>query len=203
MQQDRDLGRMDPRKLPLKAQWAAAGMAVASIVVSACGGGDSKPVKTPEVVGTTGAINTPTAEATIRPTEAPTIIPTATAEVKVLTPDELAAEIDKAYAGREFDQNGVADDTRTAAGLKRVLNICASDPTPDTNDVRLAISSCAILGESTKQLHTLIPGDEQFWTLNQLIKPYFVARLNALKKIAPHPIDPSYESDVIRRDFTK
>lgn len=205
MQRDRDLGQPMPRnqrRAGFVATSALSVMAFGATIASACGGGDGKTGKTPEVAGTLGATNTPRAEVTIRPTEIPTaVIPTATAEAKPLTKDELAAEIDKAYAGREFDQNGVATDTRTAAGLKGLLAICA-DPAP--TNVRIAITSCAILGAATKQLNTLT-GDKQFWTLNQLLKTFFDATVDTLEPKLPkdQPLAPGYKTAVIAKNFTK
>lgn len=87
---DRDLRQPMPRN-QRRAGFAATSMlsvmAIGAAVASACGGGSDKSAKTPEVAGS-GATDTPTAQATIRPPETP-IIPTPTAEV--LNPQELVS----------------------------------------------------------------------------------------------------------------
>lgn len=91
MQRDRDLRQPTPRNLRRSgfvATSALSVMAIGAVAVSACGGGEGKSAKTPEVAGTIGATDTPTAQATIRPAETPTVIPTV-AKPESLSPQEL------------------------------------------------------------------------------------------------------------------
>lgn len=168
-------------------------MAIGAVAVSACGGGEGKSAKTPD--GAIGVTSTPRAEVTIRPTEIPTIIPTATAvKTEILSPQDLISAggnvsglFAEGFEGLDVSAISYSDIPQPAErdlqSIQNAISICTGAvPYPYRDDAEkqrmdqdvtflaTGVSGfCELAGEASSRLYTAT-GREQFKQANMLME---------------------------------